>query len=71
MVAVPVASHSACQELAGLCDEIFCGITPEPFFAVGLYYQDFSQTSDEEVRELLSAAHGEVLDERTPDLVAT
>jgi predicted phosphoribosyltransferase len=35
-------------------DDVICAITPEPFHAVGLWYQDFSQTTDEEVRDLLS-----------------
>jgi len=70
VVAVPVASQQACQELAGVCDEIVCGMTPEPFFSVGIHYHDFSQTTDEEVRALLRAAHGEVLD-RIPDVVAS
>jgi predicted phosphoribosyltransferase len=70
VVAVPVASQSACQDLAGLCDEIVCAVTPEPFFAVGLHYRDFSQTADDEVRELLSAAHGEVV-EQLPHAPAT
>jgi putative phosphoribosyl transferase len=37
-------------------DEAVCAITPEPFYAVGLWYENFSQTTDEEVRELLAAA---------------
>ena len=53
IVAVPVAAAETCDALAEEVDEIICAITPEPFFAVGLWYQDFSQTSDEEVRALL------------------
>ncbi len=54
VVAVPVASHEACNEMRKLADDVICAITPEPFHAVGLWYEDFSQTTDEEVRELLA-----------------
>ncbi|HUE75795.1 MAG TPA: phosphoribosyltransferase [Chloroflexota bacterium] len=53
IVAVPVASASVCDEFRVLVDEIVCAATPDPFFAVGLWYEDFSQTSDDEVRALL------------------
>ena len=53
IIAVPVAAPETCSELALEVDEIVCAATPEPFVGVGLWYQDFSQTSDEEVRELL------------------
>jgi putative phosphoribosyl transferase len=53
IVAVPVASADACELLSRKADEILCGSIPEPFHAVGLWYQDFSQTSDEEVKDLL------------------
>jgi putative phosphoribosyl transferase len=56
VVAVPVAAASTCEELAGEVDEIVCGQTPEPFQAVGLWYQDFSQTTDEEVYAELGGA---------------
>jgi putative phosphoribosyl transferase len=56
VVAVPVASPQTCAELRGEADEVVCVVTPEPFYAVGLWYQDFSQTTDEEVRALLAAA---------------
>jgi putative phosphoribosyl transferase len=56
MVAVPVASAQACQEFRDQVDQIVCAATPEPFNAVGLWYEDFSQTSDREVRELLDRA---------------
>jgi predicted phosphoribosyltransferase len=55
VVAVPIASASTCERLAREVDDIVCAATPEPFRAVGLWYDDFSQTSDEEVRELLAA----------------
>ena len=56
VVAVPVASRQTCDEFRKDVDEIVCAITPEPFHAVGLWYEDFSQTSDDEVRDLLAAA---------------
>jgi putative phosphoribosyl transferase len=56
VVAVPVASAEACEDIRARVDEIICAFTPEPFYAVGLWYEDFSQTSDEEVRELLERA---------------
>jgi predicted phosphoribosyltransferase len=54
VVAVPTASPETCNELRSEVDDIICAITPEPFYAVGLWYEDFSQTTDEEVRELLA-----------------
>jgi len=56
VVAAPVGAPDTCRELEQEADEIICAITPEFFQAVGQYYEDFSQTSDEEVRELLSRA---------------
>lgn len=56
VVAVPTASAKTCDEFRDQVDDIICAVTPEPFYAVGLWYQDFSQTSDEEVRELLARA---------------
>jgi putative phosphoribosyl transferase len=56
VVAVPVSSRQTCDELRSEVDEIVCGFTPEHFQGVGLWYEDFSQTSDEEVRELLKRA---------------
>ena len=53
VVAVPVAAHATCQELSQSVDEVVCASTPEPFMAVGLWYEDFSQTTDGEVAELL------------------
>jgi predicted phosphoribosyltransferase len=54
VVAVPVAAGSTCDELRDEVDEVVCTLTPEPFHAVGLWYEDFAQTTDEEVRELLA-----------------
>jgi predicted phosphoribosyltransferase len=56
VVAVPAGSPQTCDEFRDEVDEIVCAITPEPFYAVGLWYDDFSQTTDDEVRELLAAA---------------
>ena len=56
VVAVPVAAAETCDEFRNEVDEAVCARTPEPFMAVGFWYQDFSQTSDEEVRELLEQA---------------
>jgi predicted phosphoribosyltransferase len=53
MVAVPVGAPGAGEELAGITDEFVCVRMPEPFSAVGQWYLDFSQTTDEEVRGLL------------------
>jgi predicted phosphoribosyltransferase len=55
VVAVPVGAASTCEEFTDITDETVCARTPEPFSAVGLWYRDFSQTSDSEVRALLEA----------------
>jgi putative phosphoribosyl transferase len=55
VVAVPVGAPDTCRELADIADEVVCVRTPEPFSAVGLWYRDFGQTTDVEVRELLLA----------------
>jgi putative phosphoribosyl transferase len=60
VVAVPVASPDTCELLKDEVDEVVCAVTPEPFYAVGLWYQDFSQTSDEEVRGLLLQSSAEM-----------
>jgi putative phosphoribosyl transferase len=60
VVAVPVAVRSTCEELAEEVDEVVCARTPEPFYAVGEWYADFSQTTDEEVRDLLARAEQEI-----------
>ena len=56
VVAVPVAAPDTCQDLRAEVDEIVCPVTPDPFYAVGLWYGDFRQTTDEEVRALLDKA---------------
>jgi predicted phosphoribosyltransferase len=56
VVAVPTASPDICDALRAEVDEVVCAITPEPFQAVGFWYEDFSPTTDDEVRELLARA---------------
>jgi putative phosphoribosyl transferase len=56
VVAVPVAARASCEEFEGYVDEIVCTETPSPFHAVGVWYEDFFQTSDQEVRVLLDEA---------------
>jgi erythromycin esterase-like protein/predicted phosphoribosyltransferase len=53
VVAVPTAAPETCKEMKAMADDVICAITPEPFEAVGRWYQDFSQTTDEEVSALL------------------
>ena len=59
VVAVPVAPAETCEEFRKEVDEVVCAATPEPFQGVGLWYDNFSQTSDEEVRQLLNRANPE------------
>jgi putative phosphoribosyl transferase len=54
IVAVPVGARETSAALREVADEVVCALVPEPFSAVGLWYNDFSQTTDEEVRHLLS-----------------
>jgi predicted phosphoribosyltransferase len=56
VVAVPVAAASTCESFRGIVDRVVCARTPEPFHAVGLWYGDFSQTTDDEVSDLLRRA---------------
>jgi predicted phosphoribosyltransferase len=60
VAAVPVASRTAFKALASAADSCECLVTPEPFYGVGLWYQDFSETSDAEVRGLLADARRRV-----------
>jgi putative phosphoribosyl transferase len=53
VVAVPVAAPDICREIKGVSDEVVAVKTPHPFRAVGLWYENFPQTSDDEVREIL------------------
>jgi len=57
VIAVPVAAESTCRELSHIVDEMICALTPEPFYGVGYWYDDFSQTTDAEVIELLKKIH--------------
>ena len=56
VVAVPVASQEAWRQVAAQADDVVCVTTPEPFYSVGAWYRDFTQTSDDHVRSLLSRA---------------
>lgn len=56
VVAVPVASSQTCEEFRAEVDDVICALTPEPFYAVGLWYEDFDQTTDAEVRDLMARA---------------
>jgi predicted phosphoribosyltransferase len=56
IVAVPVAAPETCDSFTKIVDEIVCASTPEPFYGVGAWYEDFSQVSDEQVREYLQAS---------------
>jgi predicted phosphoribosyltransferase len=56
VVAVPVGAPDTCAELEREADEVVCAQMPQPFYAVGVWYEDFTQTSDEEVRDLLARA---------------
>lgn len=56
VVAVPVAASDVCESFRAIADDIVCAATPSPFYAVGLWYEDFTQTTDDEVRDLLERA---------------
>jgi putative phosphoribosyl transferase len=56
VVAVPVGARDTCERLKAIADDVVCASTPEPFRAVGLWYDEFDQTTDEEVIELLRQA---------------
>lgn len=53
VVAVPTSARETCESFESIVDEIVCAETPQPFYGVGMWYQDFSQTRDEEVQSLL------------------
>lgn len=65
VVAVPVGARETCESLGDIADQVVCALIPEPFSAVGLWYVDFSQTSDDEVRQLLAAHSGDVTRKRS------
>jgi predicted phosphoribosyltransferase len=54
VVAVPIGARSTCDAFRAEVDEVVCAATPEPFYAVGMWYENFSQTRDAEVRDLLA-----------------
>jgi putative phosphoribosyl transferase len=56
VVAVPIGAPETCAEFEREADDVVCAVTPQPFYAVGLWYGDFSQTTDEEVHNLLERA---------------
>jgi predicted phosphoribosyltransferase len=60
VMAVPTAPPETCEEMRTKADDVVCAITPEPFYSVGSWYEDFSQATDEEVRELLARSTAEV-----------
>src|SRR3990167_898993 len=60
IMAVPVAALSTCEEIANNVDKIVCLLKPHNFYAVGAWYEDFSQTTDNEVFELLTKAHQKI-----------
>jgi predicted phosphoribosyltransferase len=64
VVAVPVGARDSCAEFERIADAVVCARMPEPFSAVGLWYRDFSETSDEEVRQLLRAHEAALAGER-------
>jgi predicted phosphoribosyltransferase len=57
VVAVPVGARETCHDMESIADEVVCARMPEPFSAVGQWYQDFDQTTDEEVRTLLRTSN--------------
>jgi predicted phosphoribosyltransferase len=57
---VPIAPPERCEALREEADGVVCAVTPEPFYAVGLWYEDFTQTTDEEVHDLLERARREL-----------
>jgi len=70
VVAAPVAAPQACQQLASEADELVCDSMPDPFHSVGLWYDDFTQNTDEEVRYLLEQARGQPANVAGPEAAA-
>jgi predicted phosphoribosyltransferase len=58
VVAVPVSDRDVCSEMHDVADDVVCAVTPARMHAVGMWYDDFNQTDDDEVRALLAAAAG-------------
>ena len=65
IAAIPVGAADTCRALRSEVDEVICAIAPEPFYAVGQWYEEFSQTADGEVRDLLQRARSSA-DQRGP-----
>jgi putative phosphoribosyl transferase len=63
VVAVPAAAAETCKSFESEVDEVICAITPEPFLGVGRWYEDFSQTTDEDVWLFLEDVHRQSLPE--------
>jgi predicted phosphoribosyltransferase len=61
VVAVPAAAAETCDAFRPEVDEVICALTPEPFYGVSRWYEDFSQVTDEEVRTLLEEANRQLL----------
>jgi len=70
VVAVPVGARDTCDALREIADDVVCASTPNHFTAIGLWYEDFSQTTDDEVRQLL-AAHNAERDTSETSIVVT
>jgi putative phosphoribosyl transferase len=68
VAAVPLADPETCSELSDEADDMVCAQTPEPFYSVGSWYEDFAQTSDEQVRALLDTARRELRPRGIPAL---
>jgi putative phosphoribosyl transferase len=58
VVAAPVAAPETCRDLRADADDVVCVLTPSPLLAIGLWYDDFAQTTDDEVRDLLDRSAG-------------
>lgn len=65
VVAVPVGAPETCRALAAVADEVICARMPSPFSAVGQWYRDFAQTTDEEVTDLLEKSRPSALERPT------
>lgn len=65
VVAVPVAAAETCEAFRAVVDDVVCAVTPDPFHAVGLWYADFSQTTDDEVHDLLDRAAADLRERRS------
>ena len=69
IIAVPVGAQETCEEFRAEAEEVVCAVTPDPFVSVGAWYEDFSQTTDDEVRELLRQAARDDLDNLLPSVI--